>query len=732
MNHRLARTLCIFAATFSLARFVAAQSDTTPPQLVSLDFTPKSVDVTSAAQVVTLTMHVTDDISGLNQINVSFAPPHTQVIEVFANPATARTSGTANDGVYRVDITIPKGSEAGTWELRNFLRDQAGNFASYPYSPTPFPPGTPSQLTVINGAPTPTPTPTPIPTPPPYTGPRWPAGKNIEIELNIPTNIHYPSGGAQGNYEQTGPLEGASYQDAVMTNIAEWNLVMRDVKMTAVPVKPGSAPPTLGDGRNTIYFDYNFGGPDYSYSYVYNPAYNPPIDPNHVQATQYDQIAKTYVKTDANGNIEEVDIALNGNLQRDGYFEWDCWGSLAYNSQLSTSPAFQSPVVPNDPNIPPSQWPFKPRYDLKREILHQLGHLLGLGNIDNTIGGTKVHQMMNTAFATDADQAQQNPDGQPWTGCRLDNYDAQAIQALYGNPFVKDANGIADLRSKIRLVNVATRMGVGKDDNVLIAGFIIENQNNKQLKLGIRGMGPSLGNSGIQGALQDPTLEIYSNSGTKLASNDNWQTTQINGLITADQSGDIAAAGLAPSNPKESVVIVTLGPGAFTAIVRGAGNTTGTGLVEVYQLDNGGMTTWSSTDDGAKLINLSTRGQVLAGEQVMIAGMIVQGNTSKKVAVRAIGPSLSNAGVSGALQNPVLNLYDSNGTAISSNDDWQVGQQAADIAQPGLAPQNSKEAAIVAMLAPGNYTAIVSGFNDTTGVGLVEVYDLDPEGQLAK
>jgi hypothetical protein len=592
MNHPFARTLCIVAFAFIIARITAAQTDTTPPQFVSIDFTPKTVEVS----------------------------------------------------------------------------------------------------------------------------PRWPAGKNIEIEINLPTSIYHPAGGAQGPKEQTGPIDGeASYEAAVMTSIAQWNLVMKDVQMTGIPIKPGAPAPTLGDGRNTIYFDYNFGGPDYRYAHD-------PTNPNNVAATQYDQIAKTYVKTDGNGNIVEVDIALNGNLAVNGETEWDCWG----NQETPNYEAF-----PQDPNAPPSQWKSWKRHDLKRIVLHELGHLLGLGDINNSNGNQIIHQMMNTNFATSGELGQQNPDGQPWTPSRIDNYDIQAVQALYGNPLAQ--NETYNIRT--RLVNVSTRMGVGKDDNVLIAGFIIENQNGKLLKVGIRGMGPSLGTAGVTGALQDPTLEVY-NSSTKIATNDNWQTTQIGGMITSDQSAAIAQSGLSPGSPNEAVVILSLGPGAYTAIVRGAGNTTGTGLVEVYQLDDGGITKIPNgtvaTDDGAKLINLSTRGQVLSGQQVMIAGMIVQGNTSKKVAVRAIGPSLANAGVTGALQNPVLGLYDGNGTAISSNDDWQVGEQAADITQPGLAPQNSKEAALVAMLGPGAYTAIVSGFNDTTGVGLVEVYDLDPEGQLAK
>jgi hypothetical protein len=219
----------------------------------------------------------------------------------------------------------------------------------------------------------------------------------------------------------------------------------------------------------------------------------------------------------------------------------------------------------------------------------------------------------------------------------------------------------------------------------------------------VRALGPS---TGVTGSLADPVLELHDSDETVIASNDNWKS---------DQESAILSTGVAPTNELESAIVETLAPGAYTAIVSGKNGATGVGLVEVYDLD--------LTVD-SKLANISTRGFVGTGDNVLIGGFIVLGDTSTSTLIRAIGPSLTALGVTGALQDPELELHDGNGTLIVSNDDWMTDQESEIIAT-GAAPTESAESAIVMTLAPGNYTAIVSGKSNTTGVGLVEVYQLD-------
>jgi hypothetical protein len=259
------------------------------------------------------------------------------------------------------------------------------------------------------------------------------------------------------------------------------------------------------------------------------------------------------------------------------------------------------------------------------------------------------------------------------------------------------------------LLNISTRMQVLTGDNVLIAGFIITGNASKEVI--VRAIGPSLSNAGVPNALANPVLELHDASGTLIAQNDDWQTTQMSGVITADQGADIQASKVAPAHPNESAIIATLAPGAYTAIVHGAGGTTGVGLAEVFDL--------SPTADST-LANISSRGLVQTGDNVMIGGFIAGGAGPTKVIVRAIGPSLP---LPSALENPTLELYDGNGSAIAANDDWRSHQES-DIIATLVAPTNDAESAIVQTLNPGNYTAIVRGSNETTGVAVVEVYNL--------
>ncbi len=255
-----------------------------------------------------------------------------------------------------------------------------------------------------------------------------------------------------------------------------------------------------------------------------------------------------------------------------------------------------------------------------------------------------------------------------------------------------------------RLLNISTRLNVQTDDNVLIGGFIVTG--NCPKKVIVRAIGPSLGGQGVAGALADPTLELNAPDGS-VTSNDDWRESQ---------QAEIEATGLQPTNDAESAILQTLAPGAYTAIVRGANGTTGVGLVEAYDLDQ---------PADSKLANISTRGFVDTGDNVMIGGFIIgpDGFGDATVLVRAIGPSLENFGVANALQDPTLELFDGNGDTIMTNEDWRDTQDA-EITATGLMPTDDRESAILQTLAPGNYTAIVRGALDTTGVGLVEVYDL--------
>lgn len=251
-----------------------------------------------------------------------------------------------------------------------------------------------------------------------------------------------------------------------------------------------------------------------------------------------------------------------------------------------------------------------------------------------------------------------------------------------------------------RLVNLSTRMQVLTGNDVMIGGFIIGGTASKTVV--VRARGPSLIPLGVVNALADPTLQLFSGQ-SLIGTNDDW------GL--APNSAAIQSSGFAPSDAKEAAILMSLGPGAYTAVVRGTNNQTGVGIVEVFEVDG----------PEVPLANISTRGQVLTGDDVMIGGFIVQGNSPQTVIVRARGPTLAQFGISNFLANPVLQLY-SGQTVIASNDDWIAASNAAEIQSRGFAPGNTREAAILITLNPGAYTAVVTGANGTTGVGIVEVF----------
>jgi hypothetical protein len=246
--------------------------------------------------------------------------------------------------------------------------------------------------------------------------------------------------------------------------------------------------------------------------------------------------------------------------------------------------------------------------------------------------------------------------------------------------------------------NISTRASVHTGDNIEIAGLIVRGTDPKKVLL--RGLGPSLN---VPGALQNPVLAIYNRLGAQITSNDNW---------TDSQQNEIRATGLAPTDDREAALLMNLIPDSYTIQLRGAQDGTGVGLVEVYDL----------AAPGSELINISTRGLVGTGDNVMIAGFIVGPDTGRgsHILVRGIGPSLSS--VPGRLSDPVLELHDGNGGLLASNDDWRTNE--AEIKATAIPPSDDRESALIADLAAGTYTAIVRGKNNSTGIGLVEFYNL--------
>ena len=255
------------------------------------------------------------------------------------------------------------------------------------------------------------------------------------------------------------------------------------------------------------------------------------------------------------------------------------------------------------------------------------------------------------------------------------------------------------------LVNVSTRMRVLTGERVLIGGFIITGTEAK--KIAIRAIGPSLTNAGLAGALNDPVLELRAVDGSLIGTNDNWQTDA--------GAGELTANGIAPTNGDEAAIVRSLPPGAYTAIVHGKNTSTGIGLVELYDL---------AQTSNSLLANISTRGFVDAGDNVLIGGFTVGTGSSGRVAIRALGPSLNAAGISGTLADPILELHDSNGGLVRANESWQLDGGATELLAAGLAPGIANEAAILSPLAPGAYTAIVRGHGSNTGVALIEAYNL--------
>jgi len=250
-----------------------------------------------------------------------------------------------------------------------------------------------------------------------------------------------------------------------------------------------------------------------------------------------------------------------------------------------------------------------------------------------------------------------------------------------------------------RLVNIATRGPVFTGDSVMIGGFIIQGTAPKKVVVTARG--PSMAAQGVSGTLSDPFLTLYSGA-TPIATNDDFSS--------AANAGEIPES-MKPGNAKESAILTTLSPGAYTAIVTGVGGTTGIAIVEAFEVDK----------PESPLVNIATRAPVLTGDNVMIGGFIISGDSPRTVLVTARGPSLSAQGVPGTLANPMLTLY-SGQTVIAANDDWGSAPNATAIQATGVGPTDPLESAILTTLNPGAYTAIVTGAGGATGIGIVEVF----------
>lgn len=274
-------------------------------------------------------------------------------------------------------------------------------------------------------------------------------------------------------------------------------------------------------------------------------------------------------------------------------------------------------------------------------------------------------------------------------------------QLPFGLAILVLSAGVAAGQSTGRFANISTRIFCQTRDAVIVTEFIAYGRGTETFAL--RALGPSL--PLVPNPLQDPTLRLLDARGDRLDYNDNW--------MDSPDKDEIIALGLAPPDDLESAMIDTLRPGIYTSVVQGSHHGEGTALSEVFDLLDGDL----------QLSAVGARGFVGVGDDEMISGIIISGNPLS-VLIRALGPSLADAGLPGVLPNPTLELRDSNGVLIASNDDWRKGGQEAEIIASGLPPPNDLEAAVITFLPLGIYAAIVDGAGGTTGLGFVQWYSL--------
>ncbi|HEX8076637.1 MAG TPA: alkaline phosphatase family protein [Chthoniobacterales bacterium] len=295
------------------------------------------------------------------------------------------------------------------------------------------------------------------------------------------------------------------------------------------------------------------------------------------------------------------------------------------------------------------------------------------------------------------------------TGTAMNHYNVlRTVEEMFGVPPIGGSINTPPVTDIFRaanasMLNNSTRLRAGAGDDVLIGGFIVGGSTKK--KVVVRGLGPSLKVNGapIAGTLSDPMIELHRSDGAIVAANNNWKETQ---------QSQLQAAGLAPIDDREAALVASLDPGNYTVVLSGAQNTTGIGLVEVYDVEQ---------TSAARLLNLAARGRVQTQDNVMIGGVILGGADYSRIIFRGLGPSIP---VAARLTDPALELHDGNGATIGANDDWKQSQ-SAEIQMSGLAPVDDREAAIIGNFPPGQYTVILRGKNGTSGIGLVEAYKLN-------
>jgi pectin methylesterase-like acyl-CoA thioesterase len=363
---------------------------------------------------------------------------------------------------------------------------------------------------------------------------------------------------------------------------------------------------------------------------------------------------------------------------------WDPWDALL------------NPGINRDPYTRVSEW----------SSMNSSGTLLADTNHDGTPDGR-----VSWADPMSAEQAGnytlQNIFGPVdfWNAATQPETSTQTYQSQ-GAPWNPDTQLLslpARPGAKPQLLNISTRLVVGTGHPVGIGGFIITGTDPKKVIL--RAIGPSLGASGLANVLSNPVLELHGGAGNNLiATNDNWPD--------AESAAELVAAGMAPADPNEAAMVVTLPPGQYTAVINGKDGTSGAALVEVYDGD---------LVADSQLANISTRGFVGAADDVLIGGFVI-GNGPAKVVVRALGPTLTQFGVTNPIGDPTLELHDANGS-VTTNDDWQTGANRDSIPVL-LQPRDGRESAIYGILSPGSYTAVVRGKAGATGVAVVEAYNL--------
>jgi hypothetical protein len=327
--------------------------------------------------------------------------------------------------------------------------------------------------------------------------------------------------------------------------------------------------------------------------------------------------------------------------------------------------------------------------DFHRVALHEFGHVLGLDhpdqnhpNVGYTAPKSPPAAIMNSTVSS--------------INTLMDD-DIAGVHFLYGAPSTPPP-------LHALLTNISTRARVGTGDNVLISGFIVQDSPKQIL---IRALGPTLTNYGISGVLSDPVVALHNSAGSVITQNNNWRDSQ---------AAAIQQTGLPPANDLEAAISATLIPASYTAIVSGNGGTTGVALSEVYDLQR----------SAGSLHNISTRAQVSGGDQVVIAGFAINGPKLKTVVLRGIGPGLQSLGISNALPDSTIELHNSRNQIIESNTGWQTNVYGqAYLPYTNLAPSNAKDSALYEQLAPGNYTVILRSPSNSTGIGLVEVYDVN-------